>query len=130
MDLIFDTPLPANALAIDNTADVTRMGAALAGASTIALVFPKWTDGRAYSQARLLRSRVGFGGKLIATGEVLVDMLPLLQRCGFDAAALRDGQDLAAARRALGYFDGHSAHYQADLISKLPHYARSAGALQ
>ncbi len=54
---------------------------------SVALQFPKWIDGRAYSQARMLRRRLRFEGEVRATGEVLVDMLPLLQRTGFDAAA-------------------------------------------
>ena len=76
----------------------------------VALKFPKWVDGRAYSQAVVLRGRMKFGGEIIATGEVMLDMLPLLRRCGFDAAQLAGGQDPAAADRALGFFPGH---YQA-----------------
>jgi uncharacterized protein (DUF934 family) len=97
----------ATGLLLDNTADVEELVPYLPRLELIALQFPKWTDGRAYSQARLLRSRLGFAGELRATGEVLVDMLPLLQRCGFDAVALRVDQSLDAARRALGYFAGH-----------------------
>ncbi len=112
-----------DALALDNTADVTQHADAVRATRRIALRFPKWTDGRAYSQARLLRSRLRYDGELVATGEVLVDMLPLLQRSGFDAVQLRADQDRAAAERALGFFDGH---YQADLVSKLPLYSRTA----
>ena len=63
--------------------------------------FPKWADGRAYSQARLLRARYRFAGEIRATGEVLVDMLPLLARTGFDAVALRADQSQEFAERAL-----------------------------
>ena len=49
----------------------------------VALHFPKWVDGRAYSQARMLRSRFRFAGEVRATGEVLADMAPLLERTGF-----------------------------------------------
>ena len=73
-------------------------------AAVIALHFPKWTDGRAYSQAVLLRARLRFAGEIRATGEVLVDMLPLLRRCGFDSAQLRAGQSLEAAERAMRFF--------------------------
>jgi uncharacterized protein (DUF934 family) len=99
--------LPEDTLVLDSTQDVTRMKADLAGRSSVALQFSKWTDGRAYSQAVLLRARLGYAGKLIATGEVLADMLPLLRRCGFDAVQLRADQSVEAAQRALGFFDNH-----------------------
>ena len=51
----------------------------------IALEFPKFTDGRAYSYARLLRERYGFRGELRAVGNVLADQFLFMHRCGFDA---------------------------------------------
>jgi uncharacterized protein (DUF934 family) len=51
----------------------------------IVLDFPKFSDGRAYSQARLLRGRMGYRGELRATGGVLVDQIPFMLRCGFDS---------------------------------------------
>ena len=95
-----------------NTDDVAVLGPDAERLSLVALQFPKWTDGRAYSQARLLRGRLRYTGELRATGDVVVDMLPLLQRSGFDAVQLRAGQSEQSARRALGFFGGH---YQADL---------------
>jgi len=68
------------------------------------LQFPKWVDGRAYTQARLLRRRYRFAGEVRAIGDVLVDMVLLLQRTGFDAAVLRRDQSLDAADRALMFF--------------------------
>ena len=107
----------ANDVAIETLADDLRRLA------LVALGFPKWTDGRAYSQARLLRLRLRFAGEIRATGEVLVDMLPLLQRTGFDAVVLRPDQSLAAARRALAFFpDGH---YQGDVNEPRPLLARA-----
>jgi uncharacterized protein (DUF934 family) len=94
--------LPQDARMLDNTVDVLASSDELRSQSTLVLQFPKWTDGRAYSQAVLLRSRVNFKGQLIATGEVLADMLPLLRRCGFDAVQLSAGQSEASAQRALG----------------------------
>lgn len=93
----------------------------------IALHFPKFTDGRAYSQARLLRSRYRFGGEVRATGEVLVDMLPLLARTGFDAVRLRPDQSIEAAERALGFFRGH---YQGDARDNRPLFALPEGAAE
>lgn len=105
----------------DTTLDA--MAPRLPTVTAIALDFPKWVDGRAYSVARLLRRRYRFAGELRATGHVLVDMLPLLARCGFDAAVLRPGQSVEAARRALDFFDGH---YQGDVLQPQPLYRREA----
>ena len=73
------TGRPLAGVILANDQDVEDLRPDLAHLDVIALQFPKWTDGRAYSQARLLRTRLGFGGEIRATGEVLVDMLPLLQ---------------------------------------------------
>ncbi len=101
------TTLPADTLALDNTADVLAQPANIHRHAAVALHFPKWTDGRAYSQAVLLRARLRYAGGIIATGDVMADMLPLLRRCGFDAVQLRADQKLESAQRALGYFDTH-----------------------
>lgn len=106
-----ESPLPAGTRLLANTDNVIVRADTLHGAPAIALQFPKWVDGRAYSQAVVLRGRLKYRGELIATGEIMLDMLPLLRRCGFDAVQLVAGQDRAAARRALGFFPGH---YQAD----------------
>jgi len=105
--LAIDHILPGDTLVLDNTADVLSLGATLAQHSTVQLHFPKWTDGRAYSQAVLLRGRVRYAGGIVATGDVLADMLPLLRRCGFTGVQMRADQKLASAQRALGYFDTH-----------------------
>jgi uncharacterized protein (DUF934 family) len=104
-------------LLLPNDADVQALAADLPRIDLIALKFPKWTDGRAYSQARTLRRRLRFGGEVRATGDVLVDMLPLLSRTGFDAVVLRHDQDRDAADRALAFFD---AHYQGDVVQPWP----------
>ena len=83
-----------------NDVEVTEIAQDLARLSLVALQFPKWVDGRAYSQARLLRSRYRYAGQVRAVGEVLVDMLPLLQRTGFDAVVMRADQSRDAAERA------------------------------
>ncbi len=75
----------APALTLANTDDVLALGGKLAGVELIVLQFPKFTDGRAYSQARLLRERLGYAGGLRATGAVFLDQLPFLLRCGFDS---------------------------------------------
>ena len=53
--------------------------------ASVALVFPTFRDGRAYSQARLLRERYGYGGELRATGQILRDQFVFMTRAGFDA---------------------------------------------
>jgi uncharacterized protein (DUF934 family) len=119
---------PANVpvgLKLANEQDVEDIVADLPRFGLVALHFPKWVDGRAYSQARLLRSRYRFKGEIRATGEVLVDMVPLLARTGFDAAVLRHDQSIEAAERALSFFP---AHYQGDTGDNRPLFARPGAA--
>jgi uncharacterized protein (DUF934 family) len=108
---------------VPNDTDVESLEPDLPRLDLIALQFPKWVDGRAYSQARVLRSRLRFAGELRATGEVLVDMLPLLHRTGFDAVQLRADQSLESGQRALRFF---ADHYQGDVHETRPLFARRA----
>lgn len=110
-------------LILPNHVDVETIVADLPRLALIALQFPKWVDGRAYTQARLLRVRHRFTGQIRATGEALVDMLPLMQRTGFDAVVLRRDQSRDAAERALGFFAGH---YQGAVGEARPLFARPA----
>jgi uncharacterized protein (DUF934 family) len=66
----------------------------------IALDFPRFTDGRGFSKARLLRERFGFEGELRAVGHVLSDQLQFMERCGMDAYELSASQDLDLALEA------------------------------
>jgi uncharacterized protein (DUF934 family) len=68
----------------------------------IALEFPRFGDGRAYSYARLLRQRYGYGGELRAVGNVLRDQALFMRRCGFDAFEVAEGTALEDWREALG----------------------------
>jgi uncharacterized protein (DUF934 family) len=111
-------------LKLENDVEVGEIAADLPRLALVALQFPKWTDGRAYSQAHLLRSRHRFAGEVRALGDVLVDMLPLLQRTGFDAVVMRADQSRDAAERALGFFSGH---YQGDTQDHLPLFAKPPG---
>ncbi len=77
----------------------------------IALAFPKFKDGRAYSQARLLRETYGFRGTLRATGDVLRDQFHFLTRAGFDSFEVKKDADASAfldvlARYSVYYQDG------------------------
>jgi uncharacterized protein (DUF934 family) len=89
--------------------------------ATIELQFPKFNDGRAYSQAFLLRRRLGFKGELRAVGDVLVDEVLLMQRSGFSQAVLRADQLVAHAAQALRQFDGF---YQGDAVDTAPRFAK------
>lgn len=95
----------------------------LNGVARIDLQFPKFTDGRAYSQAFLLRRRLGFAGELRATGDVLIDQLVQMERTGFDVAVLREGVDASAAQRQFERFAGF---YQGSAVETLPHFAEAA----
>jgi uncharacterized protein (DUF934 family) len=81
----------------------------LAHVDAIALDFPKFTDGRAYSNARILRERFGFTGEIRAVGEVLPDQVLLMARCGFDAYELPKGADVESYLRA---FEAFGIFYQ------------------
>jgi uncharacterized protein (DUF934 family) len=108
-------------VALANTVDVEDLAADLPRLALVALQFPKWTDGRAYSQAHVLRARLRYAGEVRATGDVLVDMLPLLQRTGFTAVQLKDGQSETSARRQLEIV---TAHYQGDVVVTRPLFSR------
>jgi uncharacterized protein (DUF934 family) len=73
------------AVALGNADPVEDLAPHVSRLRLVELHFPKFSDGRAYSQARLLRSRLGYRGELRATGNVLQDQLPFLLRCGFDS---------------------------------------------
>ena len=94
----------------------------LQGVERVNLHFPKFTDGRAYSQAFLLRRRLGFKGEIRAHGDVLVDQLVQMQRAGFDSAVLRSDQDVAVEERQ---FDRYASHYQGDAVDVAPHFQRA-----
>ena len=106
-------------LALANDAD--PMGPVLDGVGCIELHFPKFTDGRAYSQAFLLRRRLGFKGDIRATGDVLIDQLVQMERMGFSSAVLKEGVDASAARRQ---FERFPAFYQGDAVVPLPLFRR------
>ena len=112
-------------LQIANDADLAELvgSGALEGVDRIELVFPKFTDGRAFSQAVLLRRRYRFAGDLRATGDVLIDQLVHMHRSGFSSAVLAEGVDPASAQRQ---FDRFSAFYQADANEPRPLFLREA----
>ena len=110
-----------NILALSNDADPQYVS--LDGVQRIELNFPKFTDGRAFSQAFLLRRRLGFQGDIRATGDVLIDQLLQMQRSGFSSAVLRADQDPAHAQRQL---ERYGRFYQGDVLNTQPHFKDAA----
>jgi len=102
--------------------DTEVQGLPLDGIVRVVLNFPKFTDGRAFSQAHALR-RAGFAGDIQAQGDVLIDQLLQMQRSGFSSAVLRADQDAAHGARLLGHFSGF---YQGD-VQCAPRFAQTAG---
>ena len=111
--------LSGSSLDLANTEDPRTEN--LAGVTRVNLHFPKFTDGRAYTQAFLLRRRLGFKGEICATGDVLIDQLVQMERSGFDIAVLRDDQNLSFAQAQFARF---KAFYQGDAITPAPAFAR------
>ena len=90
--------LPNDASPLELAEHVGRFG-------LIVLAFPRFTDGRGYSQARVLRGRLGFRGELRAAGNVLRDQLLFMRRCGIDAFEVGDRALAENWAAALGEFD-------------------------
>ena len=130
MKIIASSAVPTGAetekvLQIANDAELADIAAsgALQGVARVELNFPKFTDGRAFSQARLRRQRLGYQGEIRATGDVLIDQLVQMQRTGFSSAVLREGVDAADAQRQFERFPGF---YQGDAVNPQPLFAAKA----
>ena len=103
-------PLPeGEVLRIEPADDPAKFAHRLASAARVEVHFPKFGDGRGFSLGRLLRDRYGYKGELRAVGHITRDHLLYLERCGFDAFELRDGED---PHEALGGFEVFSVGYQ------------------
>ena len=118
---------PTDQKSIELANDADPRGLSLTGVERVDLSFPKFTDGRAFSQAFLLSRRLGFKGEIRATGDVLVDQLAQMERSGFTSAVLRADQNLSVAERVLGDYPGYSVgKYQGDAIQASPHFVTAA----
>jgi uncharacterized protein (DUF934 family) len=93
----------ATAVRIEPGEDARALIPHLDRLALVEVAFPKFRDGRGYSSARILRE-AGYTGELRATGDVLVDQLLYLRRCGFDAFIADAALDRAAVDRALGRY--------------------------
>jgi uncharacterized protein (DUF934 family) len=97
-----NTPLGVR---LANTQPVSDLAPDIERLDLIVLEFPKFVDGRAYSQARLLRERYGYRHELRATGNVLRDELQFMQRCGFDAFEIEDPKAVESWQAAIKEID-------------------------
>ena len=100
-----------------NDRRVAELAPWLGHLALVALQFPKFRDGRAYSQARLLRETYGFGGTLRATGDVLRDQFQFLVRAGFNSFEVRKPADAGVFAEAVRRY---SVFYQASADGSVP----------
>ena len=113
----------ARVLRLEPTDDPASVVEQLAGVSRVEVNFPKFGDGRGFSIARLLRERYGYRGELRAVGHITRDHLFFMESVGFDAFALREGED---AHEALAAFSDFSESYQASPARPQPLFRRRA----
>lgn len=106
---------------VPNTADIEAVFPEIADRPLLALQFPTFTDGRALSQAVVLRKRLKFRGELRALGDVIRDLVFWLGRCGFDSIVPRKDQSLEGCREALREF---TVAYQAAADEHTPVWVR------
>lgn len=95
---------PKDILSIINVSNMIHQPIAF-----IAIDFPIYTDGRGFSLAQILRTQHGWTGELRAVGDVLVDTIHYLARCGFDSFLVKEGHDPELALKA---FETFTVHYQ------------------
>jgi uncharacterized protein (DUF934 family) len=100
-----------------NSRKVAELAPHLDRLAVVALVFPTFKDGRAYSQARLLREHYGFRGELRATGDVLRDQFMFLLRAGFDAFEVKKDADAAVFAKEIAR---HTVFYQPTGDGRVP----------
>jgi len=100
--------------------DTDALAIAFDNVQRIDLHFPKFTDGRAFSQAFILRRR-GFTGDIRAHGDVLIDQLVQMQRSGFSSVVLRDDQNAEHGKKLLSHYP---SFYQGDAVHPQPHFAK------
>lgn len=112
---------PGDGLLISPDDDVENLQLPLAELTLIAIDFPSFRDGRGYSQAYLLRRRLGWKGELRAVGDVLRDQLSHMRQCGFDSFAVRADKSVEDAVKGLA---GMSVLYGRSAIEPRPLFRR------
>jgi uncharacterized protein (DUF934 family) len=94
----------ATAVRLEPDDDARALIPSLDRLTLIEVAFPKFRDGRGYSSARILRE-AGYTGELRAQGDVLIDQIAFMRRCGFDSFAPETALDPAAVETALSTYD-------------------------
>ena len=94
----------ATAVRLESSDDARALLPQIAQLALIEVSFPGYRDGRGYSSARILRE-AGYTGELRAAGDVLVDQIPLMRRCGFDSFAPEAPIDIDVLRASLARYD-------------------------
>lgn len=113
----------ATAVRLESDEDARALIPHLDQLALIEVSFPKFRDGRGYSAGRILRE-AGYAGELRAQGDVLVDQIPLMRRCGFDAFAPEAAIDETVLARVLDRYD---AVYQKAADATAPIWALRHG---
>ena len=113
----------ATAVRLEAGEDARALLPQLGRLALVEVSFPTFRDGRGYSAARILRE-AGYAGELRAAGDVLVDQLPLMRRCGFDSFAPQAPIDADVLRRSL---DRYAYRYQAAADDAAPVWRRRHG---
>lgn len=112
--------LPASlGLRLDPGFAVEQLEDGIKNFGLVTIAFPKFTDGRGYSMAYILRSRLGYTGELRAVGDVLYDEMQFMIRCGFDAFEISDANTLKLLREGRRAFP-FDRFYQPGLEAELP----------
>jgi len=106
------------AVELEPDALVSDLSAFIEDLQLVVLQFESFADGRAFSQAKLLRDRYHYSGEIRATGEVIRDQLGFMQRCGFSQFEIAKNDD---SQLALQAFAEITHGYQADLIRSVNH---------
>ena len=122
LESFLDQP-DAGAVRLEAGDDARALLPHLSHLTLVEIAFPSFRDGRGYSAARILRE-AGFTGELRAQGDVLVDQVPLMRRCGFDSFAPEAPIDAAVLARSLERYD---AVYQRAADDLLPVWKRRHG---
>ena len=116
LESFLDGQTNANAVRLEAGDDARALLPYLDRLALVEVSFPSYRDGRGYSAARILRE-AGYRSELRAAGDVLVDQLPFMRRCGFDSFAPEAEIDPAALTRAL---ERYGDHYQAAADAAVP----------
>ena len=106
---------------LDSEDDPYRLSDDIQSLPLIALNFPSFRDGRAFSSAAILRERLGYTGEVRAIGEVLRDQLFYMQKCGFDSYELAEG---VAVEDALAAFNDFHTSYASTVTETTPLFRR------